>query len=107
LARGAEDDGRGRCDVFLLPLGVAALDRALLLQRTLRKAGRRVLMDHEGRGLKSQMKKADKLGARLVAILGEGEIAKGVWTVRDMAGSAQEEVPESGLLDYLREKLDG
>jgi histidyl-tRNA synthetase len=107
LARGAEDDGRGRCDVFLLPLGAAALDRALLLQRTLRKAGRRVLMDHEGRGLKSQMKKADKLGARLVAILGEGEIAKGVWTVRDMAGSAQEEVPESGLLDYLREKLDG
>ena len=34
-------------------------------------------MDHEGRGLKSQMKQADKLGARYVAILGEDELAEG------------------------------
>jgi histidyl-tRNA synthetase len=107
LARAADASGRSRCDVFLLPLGAAALDRALVLQRALRQAGRRALMDHEGRGLKSQMKKADKLGARFVAILGDGELAKGVWAVRDMAGSAQEEVPDSRLLDYLRERLDG
>jgi histidyl-tRNA synthetase len=96
-----------RCEVFLIPLGEGALDHALTTQRALRQAGRRVLLDHEGRGLKSQMKKADKLGARLVAILGQDELAKGVWAVRDMAGSAQEEVPLTRLLDYCREKIDG
>jgi histidyl-tRNA synthetase len=105
--RAAEEAARSRCDVFLVALGPGALDRALMLQRSLRQAGRRVLMDLDGRGLKSQMKKADKLGARFVAILGEAELAKGVWAVRDMGGSAQEEVPESRLSDYLRERLDG
>ncbi|HSB61835.1 MAG TPA: histidine--tRNA ligase, partial [Vicinamibacteria bacterium] len=60
--------GERRCDVFLMPLAPAALDKALLLQRGLRRAGLSVLMDPEGRSFKSRMKLADKLGARFVAI---------------------------------------
>jgi histidyl-tRNA synthetase len=96
-----------RCEVFLASLVEAGLDAALLAQRALREGGRRVLMDHEARGLKSQMKKADKLGARYVAILGQDELAAGVWTVRDMTGSRQEPVPHGRLVDYFKEKLDG
>jgi histidyl-tRNA synthetase len=81
-----------RCDVFLAPLVPGARDFALRLQRHLRTAGLRVLMDHEGRGLKSQMKRADKLGARFVAILGEDELARRSWTVRDMKSSTQQDV---------------
>ena len=41
--------------MFLAPLaGRAALDKALLLQRELRRAGVNVLLDHEERGLKSR-----------------------------------------------------
>ena len=76
-------------------------------QRALRAPGVRVLMDHEGRGLKSQMKKADKLGARFVAILGEDELAAGAWTVRDMGGSSQEAVPDDAPGGHFKEKLDG
>jgi histidyl-tRNA synthetase len=97
----------GRCDVFLAPLVPAALDRALLLQRTLREAGLRAMLDPEGRSFKSRMKQADKLGARLVAILGEDEMARGVWTVRDMSRSAQEDVPADAVLDHVKEKLNG
>jgi histidyl-tRNA synthetase len=96
-----------RCDVFLMPLAAAALDRALLLQRQLREAGLRVLLDPEGRSFKSRMKQADKLGARFVAILGEDEIARGVWTLRDMAGSTQQEVPETRIVEELKEKRNG
>ena len=53
------------------------------------------------------MKQADKLGARYVAILGDDEIKKGIWTVRDMAGSAQEDVAEGRVLDHLKEKIHG
>jgi histidyl-tRNA synthetase len=78
-----------------------ARDFGLRLQRALRKAGVRVMMDHEGRGLKSQMKRADKLGARFVAILGEDEMAKARWTIRDMKSSTQEEVGLDAAAAYL------
>jgi len=96
-----------RCDVFLMPLVPAAFDRALLLQRALRGAGVRALLDPEGRSFKSRMKQADKLGARYVAILGDDEIKQGKWTVRDMAGSTQEDVAEGRVLDHLKEKIHG
>jgi histidyl-tRNA synthetase len=102
----AAADG-GRCDVFLAPLAAAALDKALLLQRELRRVGVRVLTDYEGRGLKAKMKLADKLGARYVAILGDSELAKGVWTVRDMRTSTQEDVAEARAADHLKERTHG
>jgi histidyl-tRNA synthetase len=98
---------RPRCHVFLMPVGGAALDRALRLQRALRQAGLAAMLDPEGRSFKSRMKQADKLGARLVAILGEDEIARGVWTVRDMARSEQQDVPEERVLEHLKEKANG
>ena len=96
-----------RCDVFLMPLAAAALDPALRLQRELRGAGLRAMLDPEGRSFKSRMKQADKLGARFVAILGDDEMARGAWTVRDMARSEQQDVPEERILDHLKEKANG
>ncbi len=90
-----------------MPLAAAGLDRALRLQRELRQAGLAAMLDPEGRSFKSRMKQADKLGARFVAILGDDEIARGVWTVRDMARSEQQDVPEEGILDHLKEKANG
>ena len=98
---------QARCAVFLMPLAAPALDRALTLQRALRAAGLRAMLDPEGRSFKSRMKQADKLGARFVAILGDDEIARGVWTVRDMKGSTQQDVAQDGVLDYLKEKANG
>ncbi len=96
-----------RCDVFLAVLSPAALDDAIRLQRSLRQAGTSVLMDHEGRSFKSKMKMADKLGARFVAIRGEDEIRKGVWSLRDMTRSTQEDVAEVRVLDHIKEKQHG
>jgi histidyl-tRNA synthetase len=100
-------DGEPRCDVFLMPLAAGALDRALRLQRRLREAGLRVLLDPEGRSFKSRMKQADKLGARYAAILGDDELAKGVWTLRDMARSEQRAASEEEILKHLKEKTNG
>jgi histidyl-tRNA synthetase len=100
-------EARSRCDVFLAPLAEGGLDAALLLQRDLRRAGVRVMLDPQGRSFKSRMKQADKLGARYVAILGEDEQARGVWAVRDMAQSEQQDVPEAKILEHLKEKTNG
>jgi histidyl-tRNA synthetase len=96
-----------RCDVFVMALSPDVLDGALQLQHGLRAAGVSVLMDQDGRGLKSRMKKADKLAARFVALRGEDERARGVWTVRDMGASSQEDVPENEVHERLLERLRG
>jgi histidyl-tRNA synthetase len=96
-----------RCDVFIAALAKGGLDRSLLLQRQLRGRGLRVLMDYEGRSFKSRMKMADKLGARFVAILGEDELQKGTWTVRDMTQSTQEEVNEAEVAAQLEARING
>jgi histidyl-tRNA synthetase len=100
-------DAERRCDVFLAPLAAPALDPALRLQHELRSGGLSVLLDPEGRSFKSRMKLADRLGARFVAILGDDEMVRGVWSVRDMAGSSQEDVPVARVAEHLKERVHG
>ncbi len=70
-------------ELFIAPLGEAAEGEALGVARRLRAAGLRVELDG-GRSLKSLMRRADKLKARLVMILGEEELAQRRATLRDM-----------------------
>jgi histidyl-tRNA synthetase len=58
-------------------------------------------MDYEGGSLKSQMRKADRLGATHVAILGEDELARGKAILRWMETKVQEEIP----LERVGERL--
>ncbi len=71
-------------EVFIAPLGAAAEHQAFAVARRLRSSGYRVELESGGRGLKAQMRRADKLAARHVLILGEDELAAGKGTVRDM-----------------------
>jgi len=54
-------------------------------------------MEYAGKSLKSQLRRADKLGARQVLILGGDELARGVAQLRDMTAGTQEELPLAGL----------
>jgi len=70
-------------ELFIAPLGAAAEAAALTVARRLRRAGLRVELDG-GRSLKSLMRRADKLKAKQVMILGEEELAQRRATLRDM-----------------------
>ncbi len=63
--------------------------------------GVRVEMDHGGRSLKSQMKRADKLQSVYTLILGEREIAEKKALLRNMRASTQTEVH----LDHIEETI--
>ena len=86
-------------DLFVAGLGEVAARLAFTMVHGLRRAGVSAAMDCEGRGLKSQMKQADKANARYVLIIGDEEVARGLGTLRDMAGRGQREIPlgEEGL----------
>ena len=91
--------------VALVTRGDRAREAAVTLAARLRQVGLRVDMDHRAGSMKSQMKRANKLGAPAVLILGEDELEKGVVTLRRMADSEQEEVPLDALEDRLETLL--
>jgi histidyl-tRNA synthetase len=77
-----------RLTLFIAALGQAALDRAAIMARDLRRAGISVEVA-EGK-LKRLMELADKLGARFTLIVGENELAAGRYTLKDMSTGEQQ-----------------
>lgn len=61
------------CDLYIAPMDEEAIPIAMSIGSTLRKSGYQVEYDLMGRGLKAQMKYANKLGASFVMVLGENE----------------------------------
>jgi histidyl-tRNA synthetase len=90
--------------VYVAPLGDAAA--ALLLAERLRDAGLDVECGDSGGSLKSQLRRADRSGARLALLCGTDERARGVVTVKDLRGdTAQVEIAHGGIVEYVKQKL--
>lgn len=87
---------------FVAPMSEEARAAAVKIVSNLRNAGIPADMDYTGRSLKSQMKLADKLGAKYTIILGEDEIKNGTATVRDMRSSEQATMPLAELSQKLK-----
>ncbi len=64
-------------DIYLVNVGEQAEQQAFSAAETLREAGLNVILHAGGGSFKSQMKKADRSGARYAAILGDDEAAVG------------------------------
>ncbi|PNU19287.1 histidine--tRNA ligase [Geothermobacter hydrogeniphilus] len=78
--------------LFIAGLGEAAADEAFRLMSLMQRSGIEVEMDYQGRSLKAQLRRADKLGAAQVLIIGEDELARGSAQLRTMADGSQQEV---------------
>jgi len=90
-----------RKGLFIAALGEKALNEALKIAALIRMAGIPVDLDYEGKSLKSQMRRADKTGARFVAILGADELSKKSVSLRDMVTGEQKDVRLDHLVDNL------
>ena len=91
-AKGIDIPKPSDCDVFIATLGDRAKLEGLKLADSLRAKGSRVLTDVMGRGLKAQLKYADRSGAGYTVVIGDDELDKGVVTLRDMINSTQKEI---------------
>jgi len=74
-----------RYDLYIASMGQEAEERAFLLANSLRRDGAKVEIDHIGRSVKSQLKYADKVGARYVLVLGGDELSKGEAMLKRMS----------------------
>lgn len=87
-------------DVFIAPLGDAALSHAGVLARDLRRAGIAAEVAANMK-IKRAMEIANKLGARYALILGDDEIAAGVYTLKNMLTTEQQRVTREELFNTI------
>ena len=101
--QGADFDQGARCQVYIASMGPAAQMKALELCDLLHSCGVAADCDVCGRGLKAQMKYADKIGARYSLVLGEEELATGQAQMKEMkTGQAEPvEIGEKFIESYL------
>jgi histidyl-tRNA synthetase len=86
--------------VHVVYLGEEAKKEAILLTRLLRSRGIECLLEFKGRGLRSQLGRASKLQASWALIIGEDEVRKKRYQLKDLKAGTQtelagEEIPKA------------
>lgn len=81
-----------KCDIYFATMGEAALEKAMLLSRELRDFGYYAEFDLMDRGLKAQMKYANKIGAAFTVVIGDDELTNGKVKVKEMETGKETEL---------------
>jgi histidyl-tRNA synthetase len=92
---------RGR-DVYVAWMGEGAQSAAIAAAQKLRNAGFRVELPPTEQKFGKALGQADKLGSRYALILGEDEVASGLWTLKSLADGSQQKYAEAELLTFLK-----
>lgn len=88
-------------DLYVVSLGDKAKAFTYSFVNQMRNAGIKTEMDHMGRGLKPQMKYANKLNALNVIVLGDDEIESGMAKIKNMKTGEQEDIKLSEAEKYF------
>ncbi len=94
-------DQAPRRGVYLAIAQPSLLAQAFPIVQRLRERGVMTALDYTGKSLKGQLREADKLACRWVAILGERELAQGGVSLKDLTGGEQRTVPLDRLADAV------
>jgi histidyl-tRNA synthetase len=89
-------------DLFIIPLGESAKQKALVIATSLRSMGKHVEIAFGDRALKGAMKGADKSGATYAIVLGDAEISSGTVELKDMKLGTGTSVKIDSLFEALK-----
>jgi histidyl-tRNA synthetase len=90
--------------VFVVGIGDDGRAEALTLLRELRHAGIAAQMELEARGVRAQMKRADRVDAAVTLIVGGDELARGEVTLREMKTGEQRAIARASAIDAVRKR---
>ena len=91
--------------VFLVQLGDLGKKRSLKLVEEFRKNNILISSSLGRHSIKSQMKIADKIGAKFTLILGQKEALDNEIIIRDMTSGVQETIPIPKLINEIKKRL--
>ena len=87
--QGIEIPKPSSCDLYVATMGEAAAVKSFQIIKSVRDCGLIAETDVVGRGLRAQMKYADKIGAKFSLVLGDNEIEQGFANVKNMESGEQ------------------
>lgn len=91
-AQGCEFPKESMPDLFIAALGEKAQLKAVEIANDMREEGFTCLYDVNGRGLRAQMKYANKLGAKYTIVLGDDEVESGIAKLKNMESGEETEI---------------
>lgn len=94
-----------KADLYIAALGEKAQLKATELCAALRTEGYKTETDICARGLKAQMKFADKIGAKFSMVLGDDEIECGEATLKDMADGSTRKIKLAEIVEEFGEVI--
>ena len=97
-----ENNPKNNPDVYIAWLGENTSETALKIAESLRDNDIKVYIDYSEKGMKSHMKKADKLSVRYCIILGEDELNKGIVLLKDFSTREQKEVKIEEIINQIK-----
>jgi histidyl-tRNA synthetase len=105
MALGIDADLNQQLDVYIAPLKRAMVRYAMALQANLVKEGISCEVDIMDRSLKKSLEQADTKKARLIIIIGERDVEKGEFSIRNMADKSTEQVKISSSVKFIKKAL--
>jgi histidyl-tRNA synthetase len=105
LQEGGKVPANRGLDVYIAWMGQHAYAAAICAAKDIRNAGFRVELPPSEQKFGKALGQADKLGARYALILGDNEVAEGLWTLKTLADGTQTKLPEPALIEHLRNSI--
>ena len=88
-------------EVFIATVGLPAENESLVIASRLREKGIWVEIGYTGHSLRSQLRRADRLSARYVLIMGDDEIKSSKLKWKRLSDGSQGEIPISKVLEFF------
>lgn len=90
--------------VYIAYLGEEAKKKSLVIAREWRQQGVECLVEFKDRNMKAHFSRANRIGADWVLIIGENELARGLYQLKDMIDGRQYEGHPGDLFKIIKEK---
>ncbi len=91
--QGIEIPNFEECSLYIATMGEKAQEKAFGLLKELRECGETAETDVVGRGLRAQMKYADKIGAKYTLVIGDNELDEGYAEAKNMKTGNKVKLP--------------
>jgi histidyl-tRNA synthetase len=105
LQEGGKAASASARDVYIAWLGQHAYAAAVRAAKDLRASGLSVELPPVELKFGKALGQADKVGARYALILGDNEVADGLWTLKKLSDGSQVKLAEPALIEHVRKGL--
>jgi histidyl-tRNA synthetase len=91
--------------LFICTLNDASKNYASVLAKDLRQEGIDIIVGYENKKIGDQIKRADKNGIPFIICIGDSEIKKGKFKIKDLRSGEETSVKKSGIVKFVKKNL--